>query len=117
MATAVLAVLVAALALLRPPTPPLGETWRTVHLRDGRSFIGKLERLDTLPDGDANLRFRLANHDATTVKASRIRRLRLWRPLPWVQLSAALVAAVALVVALIVVLQSRKENPARSRTP
>lgn len=108
MATAVLAVLVAILALIEPSAPPAGEIWRTIALRNGASFRGKLARLAPLPEGDMSMEFHLENETAKKINASQIRRMKQWRPLPWVQLSAALVAAVALAVALIVLIQSRK---------
>lgn len=110
MVTAVLAVLVAILALIQPSAPQAGEMWRAVALRNGTSFRGKLARFEPHPDGDASMEFHLKNQKTKKINASQIRRMKQWRPLPWVQLSAALVAAVALAVALIVVIQSRREK-------
>jgi len=110
MVTAVLAMCVAVLVLFRPPAPPVGEVWRTVEFRDGRMLKGRLERLESLPDGDASMLFRMKDGTTESVKASRVRKMARWRPLPWVELSAALVAAAALVVALVVVVQSRKAH-------
>jgi len=112
MATAVLAMCVAVLALFRPSAPPPGEVWRAVEFRDGRMIKGRLERLESLPDGDATMLFRMKDGATARVKASDIRKMVRRRPLPWMELSAALVAVAALAVALAVVVQSRKARVA-----
>ena len=111
MATALLAVAVALLALLRPTSVgPSAAVWRQVVLRDGRSFVGRHERWTPLNTGDAEVRFKTRKGDAMTVAASEIRSSARWQGLAPVSVGALAVAFVALGVSVAVLVQSRRRS-------
>jgi eukaryotic-like serine/threonine-protein kinase len=113
MATAVLAVAVALLALFRQPVGGV-EHWREVALRNGGTFVGQYDTSRELPGGDLEITYNIRGGGRRTITTSEIRRDIRWKPRRTFTFAALLVAGAALIVAILVFLQSRRPAPGQS---